>query len=282
MYNGTLTVYFLLTISYGWKLDRVKKREIWLHAIPLTLGWGTAIAVLPMDLYNAIGWTCWIGGSPAKTVNILRWAFFHAELWATFCFMAVALFLMHRSIKAKELASSKYSFRSSNSTSSSFRSSQGSAQTTQQRASRRSMNQTVSWSKRFAIQSWLYILAFFFAWIFPMVQWVISQSGGLLYYPILAITVVINPLQGFFNAVIYIRPRFMEYYRTKQREKLQKESQEGQPLILWQAITHACNVQDEPEDEQDEQPECGTRVSGDSDDVFDDEEHAGVQKTENA
>jgi hypothetical protein len=116
-------------------------------------------------------------------------------------------------------------------------------------------------------QAWLYILAFSMAWIFPMIQWVISQVGGQLYFPILSITVIINPLQGFFNAVIYIRPRFLEHYRRKRREKLQEDQEGsaegesssgdlGRRATAWQAVVHACSITDEPADEEDEDPAC--------------------------
>jgi hypothetical protein len=69
-YNGSLTLYFLLVVRYGWKERRIKeKMELWLHAIPMAAGWSTAIAGVPLDLYNAFGWTCWINTYPIGCVD---------------------------------------------------------------------------------------------------------------------------------------------------------------------------------------------------------------------
>ena len=64
-YNGSLTLYFLLVVRYGWKEEYIKRKvEVWLHLIPIAIGWSTAIAGLPLLLYNAFGWTCWINTWP--------------------------------------------------------------------------------------------------------------------------------------------------------------------------------------------------------------------------
>jgi hypothetical protein len=103
-YNGTLPLYFLLVIRYGWSHDRVKsKAKVWIHSIPLTIGWGTALAGLALDLFHPIAWTCWLCTFPvgcgsstypcirgdSETIGKYRRAFFHAELWAVFGFTSV-------------------------------------------------------------------------------------------------------------------------------------------------------------------------------------------------
>lgn len=62
-----------------------------------------------------------------------------------------------------------------------------------------------------------------------MAQWAMSNSpSGTLYYPLLALTVVLNPLQGFFNALIYLRPRYLRS-RHKQRDQKEQEQPSRQP-----------------------------------------------------
>ena len=69
-YNGSLTLYFLLVVRFGWKEERIKRRmEFFLHAVPIAIGWSTAIAGVPLDLYNAFGWTCWINTYPFGCVD---------------------------------------------------------------------------------------------------------------------------------------------------------------------------------------------------------------------
>jgi hypothetical protein len=70
LYNGSLTLFFLLVVRYGWKEAYIKRKvEPWLHAVPFAVGWSTAIAGLPLTLYNAFGWTCWINSYPFGCVD---------------------------------------------------------------------------------------------------------------------------------------------------------------------------------------------------------------------
>lgn len=70
VYNGSLTLFFLLVVRYGWKEEYIKENvEPWLHAVPFAVGWSTAIAGLPLSLYNAFGWTCWINSYPFGCID---------------------------------------------------------------------------------------------------------------------------------------------------------------------------------------------------------------------
>jgi hypothetical protein len=69
-YNGSLTLFFLLVVRYGWKEERIKRTvEPWLHIVPCAVGWSTAIAGIPLSLYNAFGWTCWINSYPFGCID---------------------------------------------------------------------------------------------------------------------------------------------------------------------------------------------------------------------
>jgi len=203
--------------------------------------------------------------------NLYRWAFFHALLWACFGFVAVAMYLIYTSIRAQELATEKYrnpsggdSFElqkqlhgggasagdsnelpasepfpavapiaptaSAAAATAARRSGDGTADTDRRR--RGSINNNNSLSRRFAVQAWYYVLAFFLAWIFPMVQFLVAEidGDGMLLFPLLALTVLVNPLQGFLNAVIYIRPRFLRYYgQIRQRRMRRSSTSDGLP-----------------------------------------------------
>jgi len=57
LYNGSLTAYFLLTIRYRWFPRKFARRaEAWAHSVPLLVGWSTALAALPLRLFNPIEW----------------------------------------------------------------------------------------------------------------------------------------------------------------------------------------------------------------------------------
>jgi hypothetical protein len=69
LYNGSLSLYYVLTIRHGWTDWRIQNHhstrtplggccskvcavEKLLHAVPLMVGWGLAITALPLNLYN--------------------------------------------------------------------------------------------------------------------------------------------------------------------------------------------------------------------------------------
>ena len=85
IYNGSLSFYYLLVVRYGWREDKMKKIEWFLHGIPLLFGLGTAIVGLPLILYNPANFWC----STAPThdrgahAQAFRWAFFYGPLWLT-------------------------------------------------------------------------------------------------------------------------------------------------------------------------------------------------------
>lgn len=70
-YNFSLTLFFVLVVRFGWKDERIRSShvELFLHGIPMLIGWSTAIAGLPLKLYNPLGWTCWINTSPPGCID---------------------------------------------------------------------------------------------------------------------------------------------------------------------------------------------------------------------
>jgi hypothetical protein len=111
-----------------------------------------------------------------------RWAFFHGFLWSVFAFLCIAMVVIYRHVKMKEQKMKRYKYSS-------------------QRKQ----------SRRFANQACFYVIIYFFNWIFSMIQWTIQQQTGLVYTPILFLQTIFVPSAGFFNALVYIRPRYLRF-----------------------------------------------------------------------
>jgi len=60
MYNGSLSIYYLLRVRYNWAPKQLDKVEKWLHAIPILFGLVTMVAGLILDLFNSGLFDCWI------------------------------------------------------------------------------------------------------------------------------------------------------------------------------------------------------------------------------
>jgi hypothetical protein len=151
-----------------------------------------------------------------------RWAFFHAELWAIYAFTLVAMFMIYLTIAKQEKALKKYAFRESVTAfgESTNRSIEG-------HSSRRLRDEHRKRSTNFAVQATFYMVVFFFTWFFPMLQTVFGVSRDELYYPLILLSSILSSMQGFFNAVIYLRPRWI-------RSRKQKPQ-----LSRWQIFAYA-------------------------------------------
>jgi hypothetical protein len=167
MYNGSLASFFVLSVRWGWSEKHLRRLEPWFHLIPLVFGWGTAIAGIPLKLYNSIGINCWIAEYPfgcedsrrhdgqttclrGDNAWIYRWAFYHAELWAVWGFCVLTMIVLYRHIRQNEIRSDRY------------------------RLSRRKWLQ----SKDFAGQAIFFTGVFCITWIWSLVQWVLQQQTG--------------------------------------------------------------------------------------------------------
>jgi len=144
LYNGSLALYYLLTIRYGWTQRRFDgtstdlrtrsggggsgktccccKWEWFLHGVPLGLGWGTALIALPLHIFNPIGWTCFLGPWPptcdvtdgipctrGANAKFYRFTLFQAPFLATLIFLIVAMASIYCKIRGTEQATKKYS-----------------------------------------------------------------------------------------------------------------------------------------------------------------------------
>ena len=104
------------------------------------------------------------------------------------------MIMMYRAFHEREKKSQRYSMRNF---------------TPQQ-----STSQSTSHSRKVAAQAMLYVLAYYITWIFPAVTWLTQAIQGKTYTPILMLQAFFVPLQGFFNAFIYLRPRYLRYRRS--------------------------------------------------------------------
>jgi len=72
--------------------------------------------------------------------------------------------------------------------------------------------QRIDHSRRFANQAMFYVLSFWLTWLFPTCTR-ISQfiTGGSSPFPFTALFCIFIPLQGFFNVMVYLRPRYLKF-----------------------------------------------------------------------
>ena len=249
LYNVSLTFYYLVTIRYGWKERRLRRRELWLHGIPLLVGWGTGLAALLLEFFNPTLLSCRLASYPPRcggtsgipcergeNVDVLK-LLNNAFIWSVFVFFGVAMTLIYWKIDDTDRGRrppqnsnnrSTTFFRLTSFPGSQIASSFDERPWRRQRSGEVSLGsepKIVTLKRQFATQALLYCFAFAITWFFPTLGFFVSRwTNRPPTVPMLYLINSFFPLQGFWNAFIYVRPRYLRY-RKEQREAQEREEQ---------------------------------------------------------
>lgn len=209
MYNCALAFYYYLMIVREWTASDILKVEPWLHLHAFIWGIGTAVASLFLTLFNEVGWDCWISAYPlgckeswknngtttcirGDNGSLYQWAFYYAPLWAVIVAVTFFMSSVYWKIKMQERRMSRYSGGLALDINNSKR------------------------MKRSENQARLYVGAFFAAWTFPTIFQLVLVISGAIYYPLLLLTAVFVPIQGFLNMLVYMRGTYHKYRKANQ------------------------------------------------------------------
>lgn len=221
IFNGMLSIYYLLMIRYGWKEKDIKKVELVFYLIPIIFALGTAFSALGLELLNNANLWCWIAPYPLSCkgsyrnngINdcirgnnawIYRWAFFYAPLWFVIMVSMIAMLLTFFAVKKTETKSMRWSV-----------------------AHRLREARGLQQSKQVLKQAFFYLMAFYFSWLAATLTRLIQTINGKSYFPLILLFAITAPLQGGFNYVVYIRPRYLKYRKDN-------------PGSIWTVIRQLC------------------------------------------
>lgn len=238
IYYNMLAIFYFLTIRLGLDAKIIAKWfEPWMHAIPVLWPFLSAIIGLgltsyqptygPLWLYQG----CWFGGNSA---DLISWVTFGPWLLTSYIVIPVIFVIIHRSVRQAYRGGLLNQFAESNLVSASItrngsrRMTSILMRTSSSRGSRRSSLFTrnssegleftsTSQGKRLRMlagQAFLYVLAFYATYSFLFAGQIIEgysdNPGDLVVplYPLLVLQAIMSPLAGFFNSLVYLRPRF--------------------------------------------------------------------------
>lgn len=272
MYNCSLSFYYLVVIAFAFTEERVKEFEWFMHGIPLVFSIGTAVAGLPLTLYNNAYLWCWIAALPNDCENgtnqggegpcqrghyawVFRWAIYYGPVW--FCVLTITLNMAVVSylVWAKEKASLRFRFGHRSNPATSTASSAGSAELdpstsfggtpsvtspsvnesvaghiksgkslaayfAKKRAKKQKQKQRQGLASQVFWQAFYYVLGFYITWIFPTILRMKQTLGKPVPYWILLAMSILLPLQGFFNFLVYVRPRVVQYQNRHPEKSL--------------------------------------------------------------
>jgi len=217
-YNLVLSLYYYLTINRGMKhkdFERVLEKV--LHGSVITLHIGFAITGAAIGLFNPTASFCYIAPSPfgclgsddipcdrfGTTFHYFYEAF--AQFWIQLAYVVIIVtnLLIWLYVRKRENEMKKYRM---------------SCRTIGTDEKLLKMKKSSNHARSVFVQSMLYVGAFVLSWSWATIFHLISWIGGVsVFWPTLLINTFL-PLQGFWNAFIYARPRYLRI--RKQRQSL--------------------------------------------------------------
>jgi hypothetical protein len=119
VYNCCLSFYYMLVVKYGVSEEYMARNvEFWMHLGSLGLGFATATASIPLELFNNADLWCWIAPLPfdcsdsytygetncirGNNAWIYRWAFFYAPIWASMLLVTIINIAVYRTVRKRE------------------------------------------------------------------------------------------------------------------------------------------------------------------------------------
>jgi hypothetical protein len=201
IYHLFLSIYYLLILKYRWPPRKMKSYEKYMHGIALLFGMGTAIALLPLDVYGAFFVWCWIDSR--DDTALYRWLFFFGPLWIIILVSSILMIQIYYHVWTEENVSRRW---------------RNSIVDTHAKLGEKKLKKMTS---RVFWQALHYEFVFYVTWTIPtIVQTILLVNGKQPGFGVLFATCFFTPLAGFFNFTIYIRPRFVRYMEDKDNSEL--------------------------------------------------------------
>lgn len=251
-YNALLALYYYLTIRREWKEEEFKCRvEYAGHFVSVSWGVGTAVAGLVMELYNNSTVWCWIAGYPGgcggpdnpcvrgKNFKSLRWVFYYGPLWVMIFLVALFMSLVYGYVRSLDNKMDQYTATYRNNAASNAAAAardSGSGEfgpngrrksvlarkftgvntdtLNEQRRQRRNER-----SKAVANQGLFYAGTFALVWVFGTIVRAMQLAGKSPPWIIIFWFAVFTPSQGFFNFLVYVRPRLIKHFEEKKKKR---------------------------------------------------------------
>ena len=162
------------------------------------------VASVSLRLFNAGLWDCWIYPHPVgcheswrhggvsdcergDNASLYQWIFDVIPKWLAVLIVTILMIAIHRSVWYKEQASQRYAAR-------------------QTRLAR-----------QLARQSYLYVGALYITYIPVIITRLTEVLTGTVYYGMILSIALAIPLQGFWNWLVFLRPRYLQSLQRRRQ-----------------------------------------------------------------
>lgn len=226
----------------GWRDQRLKKSRWWLHGLPITIGFALAFGGLPF--YQATVYGCHIMSHPVYEPSWYPLIFFtFVPIFGSILIATVLMIRVYLEVRSKSRQASRWRFskrfKTKDNTGADAKPREGSwlvsalsfgrrllSKGARHRDSTETANRggsqnaspkgkkptkKVSLEDQVFWQSCLYLGAFYLSWTLILIAFIVSSypEGNSRLYPFYLTALILAPLQGFWNCVIYFRPRLV-------------------------------------------------------------------------
>jgi hypothetical protein len=222
MLNAGVCVYYLFFVYFSWSEEKILRYQRVLIVFPIIWGLISAILTLAQGMINLNPVTgfCWLYPAPAGCTgsdctpdkyyyDLYAFVFLQIFRWISFAVGVISMCFVYYKVSKDE------------------REQGGQAPAGWlwflQHEEGQDTSRTIR-SRRMARQAFWYLLNFFLTYVGSTLWSIVVASGGTPSFGLMCFMFIFLPWQGFWNAIIYIRPRYM-----RNREKYPSMS-------IWQAI----------------------------------------------
>merc|ERR1740124_1373273 len=212
VYNATLSIVFLLMVRYSWDEEDFRKWSYFILGSPPLLG--TLLYIPSLRYYTYMnyngGWTCTFVPSPplcavtpGMECNEENLGIYEYSALIGVCFLILSCsIIIYACVRLFLVAR------------------QGDESVREYRSSEQENYAT---SNRVAVSGLLYSggnLLVVLPFIIMIIGTLAKVDGASFFLTFIGLQLAIfNPLQGFFNALVYFRPKYLEYKNEKRKEK---------------------------------------------------------------
>jgi hypothetical protein len=220
MLSAGVCVYYLSLVYFAWSEEKILRYQRVLIIFPIIWGLMTAILTLSRGMINPnpVTGECWLYSSPMGCTgskctpdeyysHLYRFVFLHIPRWISFGVGAISMCCVYYKVSKEEQEHG------------------GEAPAGWlwfvQHEEGQDTSRTIR-SRRMARQAFWYLLNFFLTYVGSTVWSIVVASGGTPSFGLMCYTFIFQPWQGFWNAIIYVRPRYM-----RNREKNPNMSTRG-------------------------------------------------------
>jgi hypothetical protein len=184
-YNVSLAVYYVLVIVYGRREHFLRRIRLYLHVVPVLVGFGLAFGGLTR--YGWFEYGCHIQPSPEGEMRDAL-LFVVVPIGLSIVCITFAMLAVYLSVRSKSRASRRWSSGSSG-----------------------TLERYVFW------QALFYTLSFYMTWPVVFCVYVGGLDARSSRYGFSVLVAFVAPLQGFNNFLVYVRPK--SYQRLGEAQK---------------------------------------------------------------